>query len=199
MLDLDRALAQFPVLETERLLLRQPVLADRDPMFAIMADPQVLRYFGQLPMETPEQAENRLNSLKRSFEQKIGVRWAITLHEHGEWIGSAGFWRFESEHARAEIGYELAAHSWGKGIMTEALQAILQFGFETLKLHSIEAQIHPDNQGSRRALEKVGFHQEGLLRENYFDIVENRFTDTVVFGLLGADWRAAQAKKINNG
>ncbi len=195
MLDLERALAQFPVLETERLLLRQPVLADRDAVFTIMADPQVLRYFGQLPMETAEQAENRLNNINQAFTQKTGIRWAISLRESSELIGSGGFWRFMSEHARAEIGYELASAWWGKGIMAEALQAMLQFGFETIKLHSIEAQIHPSNQGSRRVLEKVGFQQEGLLRENYFDLVEQQFTDTVVFGLLGADWRSSHSPK----
>lgn len=189
MLDLTRALAQFPVLETERLILRQPVPDDREAVLAIMADPQVIRYFGQLPMESLEQAERRLSSIAQSFEQKIGVRWAISLRENGQWIGSGGFWRFMSEHARAEVGYELGSAWWGKGIMAEALAAIVQFGFEHIQLHSIEAQIHPQNHGSRRVLEKVGFHQEGLLRENYFDLVEQRFTDTAVFGLLGADWR----------
>ena len=75
-----------------------------------------------------------------------------------------------------------------KGVMTEALGAMLDFGFTRMGLHSVEAQIHPANSGSRRVLEKLGFVQEGYFRENFLDPVEARFTDTAVFSLLSATW-----------
>ena len=73
-------------------------------------------------------------------------------------------------------------------VMTEALATMLGFGFTRLGLHSVEAQIHPANTGSRRVLEKLGFAQEGYFRENYYDIVEAGFTDTAVFSLLKVSW-----------
>jgi ribosomal-protein-alanine N-acetyltransferase len=94
------------------------------------------------------------------------------------------------EHSRAEIGYELAPEWWGRGAMTEALGAALRFGFTSMGLHSVEAHIHPDNTGSQRVLEKLGFVQEGYFRENYNDLVEGRFTDTAVFSLLSTTWHS---------
>jgi ribosomal-protein-alanine N-acetyltransferase len=72
--------------------------------------------------------------------------------------------------------------------MTEAIGAVLGFGFTTMGLHSVEAQIHPENTGSRRVLEKLGFVQEGYFRENFYEPADGSFTDTAVFSLLQADW-----------
>lgn len=184
MIDLDATFSIFPVLETERFVLREFSMADVDATFAIMADPQVKRYFGSLPMTEREQAVDRVERVRAAFAERSGIRWAIARRSDDVFIGSCGFWRIEAKHARAEVGYELAPAAWGLGVMTEVLRAVLTFAFETMKLHSVEAQIHPDNVASRRVLEKVGFVQEGYFRENYFDVVEGRFTDTVVFSLL---------------
>ena len=116
------------------------------------------------------------------------MRWAIANRANGQLIGTGGFWRLIKPHFRAEIGYELAPEWWGQGVMTEALGAMLGFGFTRMGLHSVEAQIHPDNSGSRRVLEKLGFVQEGYFHENFYDPVEAQFTDTAVFGLLRAAW-----------
>ena len=72
--------------------------------------------------------------------------------------------------------------------MTEALGALLDFAFTRMGLHSVEAQIHPANSGSRRVLEKLGFVQEGYFRENFYDPVEAQFTDTAVYSLLKEIW-----------
>ena len=91
-------------------------------------------------------------------------------------------------HFRAEIGYDLAPAFWGQGVMPEAVGAVLTFGFTTMGLHSVEAQIDPENTGSRRVLEKLGFVQEAYFRENFYVAAEARFTDTAVFSLLKATW-----------
>jgi ribosomal-protein-alanine N-acetyltransferase len=188
MLDLTTAFASFPALETERYQLRAVTLDDAAAIYAIMRDPQVLRYFGQLPMTAIDQAIEKVQRIQAAFEARQGVRWAITSRASGELLGTAGFWRLINDHARAEIGYELARAAWGQGVMTEALGAMLGFGFAVLGLHSVEANIHPDNTGSRRVLEKLGFVQEGYLRQNYYDVVEDGFTDTALFSLLKATW-----------
>ena len=188
MLDLTEAFATFPVLQTERFLLRAPTLDDVDAMFRIMSDVRVTHYFGTLPMVAPIEAEQRVERIHTAFKEQSGVRWVIADRASGQLIGSSGFWRLIKPHFRAEVGYELAPEWWGRGVMTEALRAMLGFGFTRMGLHSVEAQIHPDNSASRRVLEKVGFVQEGYLRENFYDPIEAQFTDTAVFGLLKADW-----------
>ena len=188
MLDLTVAFAAFPVIETERFLLRAVTLDDVADMFRVMSDPQVTRYFGRLPMAMPADAQDRVQMIQAAFQEQNGVRWAIADRANGKLIGTCGFWRLIKAHDRAEIGYELAQDWWGQGVMTEALGAMLQFGFTRMGLHSIEAQIHPANNGSRRVLEKLGFVQEGYFRENYRDPVEARFTDTAVYSLLKERW-----------
>jgi [ribosomal protein S5]-alanine N-acetyltransferase len=188
MLDLTAAFASFPVLETERFLLRAVTLDDVADMFRVMSDPQVTRYFGMLPMATSAEAQERVRMIQAAFQEQTGVRWVIADRANGRLIGTCGFWRLIKSHDRAEIGYELAQEWWGQGVMTEALGAMLQFGYTRMGLHSVEAQIHPANSGSRRVLEKLGFGQEGYFRENYFDLVEGRFTDTAVYSLLKATW-----------
>lgn len=186
MLDCRAAFAAFPVLETERLRLRAVTLGDAPAIFQIMGDPRVIRYFGCLPMPTLEDALERARGFAADFRDQAGIRWAIVLRNSGRFVGTCGYWRLIKAHWRAEIGYELAPEYWGQGIMTEALTSVLRFGFGVLGLHSIEAQIHPSNIGSRRVLEKLGFVQEGYFHQNYYDLVEARFTDTAVFSLLAA-------------
>jgi ribosomal-protein-alanine N-acetyltransferase len=81
--------------------------------------------------------------------------------------------------------------------MTEALGAMLDFGFTRMGLHSVEAHIHPANSGSRRVLEKLGFTQEGYFRENYYDPVEARFTDTAVYSLLKVIWMSRDLSRLH--
>lgn len=188
MLDLSAAFAAFPVLETKRLVLRAPAPEDAAAIFRIMADPQVMRYFGSPPMTAPDEATQRVAGFTESFQEQSGIRWAITLRESGEFIGSCGFWRLVKAHFRAEIGYELAPEWWGQGLMPEALSAALSFGFTIMGLHSVEAQIDPENNGSRRVLEKLGFVQEGYFRESFYEPLQRRFTDTAVFSLLESWW-----------
>jgi [ribosomal protein S5]-alanine N-acetyltransferase len=188
MLDFATPFAAFPTLVTERLILRELQPTDADAVFWIMSDTLVMRYFGSEPMYDREQAVRRIANIQSDFGDQNGIRWAITLRADGQLLGTCGFWRLIKEHYRAELGYELAPAWWGRGMMTEAVCAALEFGFNVMGLHSVEAQIAPENVGSRRVLEKVGFVQEAYFRENYFDPVEERFTDTAVFSLLRSAW-----------
>ena len=176
----------FRSLETERLTLRAATADDADAMYRIMADPLAMRYFGRAPMTSLDQAVQRIRDTEKAFEEREAVRWAITLRGQSQLIGTCGFWRLMKDHHRAEIGYELAPEYWGRGLMPEAVGAALNFGFTTLGLHSVEAHIHPDNIGSRRVLEKLGFVQEGYFRENFRE-PDGRFTDSAVFSLLRAN------------
>jgi RimJ/RimL family protein N-acetyltransferase len=100
---------------------------------------------------------------------------------------------FSEQSQRAEIGYILARKAWGKGLIHEALSALLTYAVENLKLRRIEADIDPRNQRSARSLERLGFTQEGLLRERW--VVEGEVSDTALYGLLAREWTAAQSER----
>lgn len=187
MLDISPVFREFPFLETERLRLRRPSRDDAEAMFACMSDPAVVQFFGVPPMQAVGEAEKRITGLCAAFSEKEGIRWALELKSTGEFIGTAGPWRWVPAHFRAEIGYEMARQHWGKGLMSEALAVALDFCFDS-GLHSIEANIHPDNQPSRRLLERLGFREEGCTRESWFEAHLGIFTDNAVFGLLAHDW-----------
>jgi ribosomal-protein-alanine N-acetyltransferase len=180
----------FPTLQTSRLTLRAMSLDDLDDYLRIRADPQVLRYVGADP-DTLEQARQRIELGLEGVREGKSIRWAITDRQSGAFLGSGGFWRWDQRHFRAEIGYDLAPRHWGKGLMTEAVGAMLRFGFERMGLHSVEANTDPLNEGSKRVLLKLGFRQEGYLRESFF--YAGKFLDTAVFSLLQADLTAPSA------
>ena len=189
MVEMVRLFEPFPVLETPRFVLRKFQEADIEAVFRIKGDPAVMRYSGQPPMQTREEAAERVHGILNDLQTEAGIRWAITRRDDGEFLGSGGFWRLIKRHFRAEIGYELAPEVWGQGIMAEALRPIISFGFTHMGLHTIEANIDPDNHGSRRVLEKLGFAQEGYFTESYYIPHEERFSDTAVFSLLKTQWR----------
>jgi ribosomal-protein-alanine N-acetyltransferase len=189
MLDLTSAFATFPVLETERLILRSLTPDDAGAVFRMMSDPQVIRYIGTPPMASFEKAVQRVERILANFEKHEGICWALADRATGEYLGSCGYWRLMKPHDRAEIGYDLAPHAWGRGLAVEAAGSVLAFGFAQMGLHSVEAQIHPENTASRRVLEKLGFAQEGYFRQNFYDEFEQQFTDTAVFSLLKSDWQ----------
>ena len=94
-------------------------------------------------------------------------------------------------HARGEIGYALARKYWGQGLMTEAVRAMLDYGFNTLHLNRIEARCDVENAGSWRVMEKVGMKFEGVLRQNI--MLHGRARDARMYAILREDWAAAGA------
>lgn len=175
----------FPVLETPSLRLRAIGPDDVEAIFRIQSDPEVTRYFGRAADSTIAEAEKRVTTFMEGVRDQTSIRWGITLRGDDALIGSSGFWRWNKLHRWAEIGYELSPAHWGRGVMPEALSAILRFGFASMDLHRVEGHVDPDNRASRRVLEKLGFTQEAILRENWFH--QGRFTDSVIYGLLDRD------------
>lgn len=181
-----RVFAKFPILTTERLILRELREEDIAPAFRMFENPAVMRYIGKPSHKTLDDTREIIERNRIQFPQRDGIRWAITRRGDDTLIGTCGHWRLMKEHHRAEIGYDLDEPHWGKGYMREALQAILRFGFVEMELHSTEAQIDPDNQRSRRVLERLGFRCDGRIRENFY--FDGRYTDTEIFTLLAREF-----------
>ncbi|MBL8164770.1 MAG: GNAT family N-acetyltransferase [Anaerolineae bacterium] len=173
----------FPILETPRLLLRELLPSDAEAIFRIRGDHQVTQYNTGRPYESVEQASDLLDAISAAYDDKAEVRWGITLKQSdGQVIGMCGYNYWQRVDQRASVGYDLARAAWGQGIMTEALRAVVWFGFERMELHRVEADAEARNTASLRVLEKVGFRREGVQRDYFY--AGGAFHDLVLFGLL---------------
>ncbi len=114
-----------------------------------------------------------------------GSDFAIVLRETREVIGGISIVE-SKQHRRAELGDRSAIAFWGQGYVTEAVRAIIDYGFRVLGLHRVYAECHGDNPASRRVLEKAGMTYEGRLRQHSFRV--DRFADKLVFGVLREEW-----------
>ncbi|SCC49676.1 Acetyltransferase, GNAT family [Bacillus wiedmannii] len=178
---------EFPKLETERLLLRELTLLDAETMFRYFSKESVIRYFGMDSFENIEQAKTTIQTFKNRYEEGSVFRWGIEKKGTGQLIGTCGFHLINKHHKRAEIGYELDDTYWGQGYATEALQAILGYGFETLQLIRIAAVVYVENKASQKLLSKAGFQEEGLLRKH---MIQNGVAhDTILYSLLKEEWK----------
>ncbi len=186
----DDVFCGFPVLETHRLILRAISLKDVNEIFEIYSSEKAMKYFGKHPYKKIDEAEERIQSAITAFQKKEGLRWAITVKGSDKLTGTAGVWRLVKDHFRGEIGYELSPDHWQKGIMSEALNEILNFAFNKMNLHTIEANIDPENIASEKLLAKLGFEKEGHLKESFF--FNNKFEDNAIYSLRKSKFLAGK-------
>jgi [ribosomal protein S5]-alanine N-acetyltransferase len=154
--------------ETKHLRLRALCTADTAAVFNFYASTEMMSWRGAPVFTQLSEAEKLMFEWRRLQAQQTGFRLGIGLRETDELIGTAGLKNISTQHCSAEIGYELQPEFWNRGYMTEALQPMLSFVFDELQLHTITANIDPNHIASKRVLEKLGFVQEALFRENYF-------------------------------
>lgn len=173
----------FPQFETERLLLRKIGQADAPEIFFLRSDESVLKYIGKEPAKTIQEAEEFIEKIESGINSNQTIMWGIVLKENPEkLIGTICFWNIQMEHHRTEIGFMLDPDFWRKGIMKEAINTILEYGFNSMKLHSVEGRIHVDNIASASVLESTGFQKEGYLKEDFF--FRGKFLDTIIYSRL---------------
>jgi len=180
---LDFNFNPFPVLATERLQLRKLSLDDLTGLFILRTNDEVLRFLDR-SKQTLEETETILKSIITDTENNRNISWAISFKNAPGLIGTIGFWRTMPEHHRAEIGYMLLPEYWNAGIMSEAMSAVLKYGFDEMKLHSVEGNVNPNNRASIQLLEKFRFVKEAHFKENYF--YDGRFLDSVIYSLLSS-------------
>ena len=179
--------AQFPVLDTPRLSLRQIVAGDAEALFATFSDPAVMEFYGDPPHRSLEDSSDLIQRQQQWYARHEGIRWGVTLKGEDTVVGSCGFFLFDEEFRRAEMGYELARAHWRQGIMREALGAIITYAFANTDLHRIEAVVNGANDPSQALLLALGFTLEGALRQRFY--FADRYWDDVYYGLLKDEWR----------
>jgi [ribosomal protein S5]-alanine N-acetyltransferase len=175
----------FPILETNRLLLRKFENSDSKSILKYLSDEEVMEHYGLEPFQTVADALDEISWYHSIFNENTGIRWGITLKGENEVIGSCGFLNMVAQHHRTDIGYELSQNHWGKGIASEALEAVIKHGFQVMNIQRIQALIELPNVPSQRLVEKHGFIREGLLRK--YEFTRGKFDDLYMYSLLKED------------
>ncbi|WP_088042851.1 GNAT family N-acetyltransferase [Bacillus sp. EAC] len=173
----DYIFSPFPKLLTDRLVLRQMNSDDIHEIFALRSDKLVSELINRPIAKDVKEALDYIQMINEGISRNDWVLWAITLHDSNQLIGTICLWNFSTELEKGEVGYELSPTFQGKGIMQEALSAVLNYGFENLKLLAIEGIVSSNNLNSIRILEKNYFKNTGFIKEE-----ENR-TSSIVFSL----------------
>jgi len=195
--DIDRgvvaASTTFPEIETARLRLREITMADAEWFLRHFSIPEVA--YGQ-GHPGPSDIEEAREQLKRYvvdlFAQGAGLRWGIARKGTDTLIGSAGLYAWDREIGSAEAGYDLEPASWGRGVMSEAMTAILDHGFAVMSLNRVQVLVMPRNEQSLRLAGRLGFVREGLLRHHGRDET-GALCDDVVLALLREEWAARRS------
>ena len=173
----------FPVLETSRLRLHALSVSNHaEGMFLLRSNPEAMKYIGKPLLGSIAEAREIIELYNRNLNDCVGITWGISLKTSSKLIGSIGFHKLDIFNHRAEIGYMIHPDFWNKGLMTEALGEVVDFGLNEMNIHSIEARINPENELSRKILLKHDFIKEGYFRESYYE--NRKYLDTEVYSLL---------------
>lgn len=152
---------KMPVLRTERLILRPMRVADAEDMYEYASRDDVTRFLLWSPHDSIFQTKDYLAYIEKRYKAAEFYDWAVTLADTGKMIGTAGFTRLDAQNSLGEIGYVLNPEYHGMGLATEAAKRIVDFGFEVLRLHRIEAKFMKGNDASLRVMKKLGMTFEG--------------------------------------
>jgi RimJ/RimL family protein N-acetyltransferase len=154
---LNKSFALFPILTTERLILRQLVMSDDQKVFTLRSDGEINKYLNREVSNTIDDARNFINKVNESVNKNDSLYWAITFGDRNILVGTICLFSFSDEKDTCEIGYELLTKFQGQGIMKEAAEKVIDYAFNTIKVKKIEACLHRDNQRSINLLDKFSF------------------------------------------
>ncbi len=178
---LDLLFDPFPVLETKRIWLRKVSMKDAADIYAIRRDPETMKYISRPLLSSISEAQNLIGTFQEGIRSKENIIWGISLKTSPGLIGTMGFRSIDKENMRAEIGYILSPRARGQGYAVEAIASIINYGFQQMGLHSIEARVDARNIESSNLLLKQQFVKEAHFKDYiYFD---GAFRDTEVYSL----------------
>lgn len=177
----------FPKLLTERLELCAITRDHAEWYLEHFSIPEIAVGQGFPPPKDLEAAKGELDEyIVGLFEKGLGYRWGMRLKDTQDIIGSIGFYSWDKEHDKAKMGYDLRPEYWGRGLMREALERTIQFGFDVMKLNRIEISVLATNSRSIGLVSRLGFVREGVMRE--FSKIDGAYVDEHVFSMLRRDW-----------
>ncbi|WP_227793570.1 GNAT family N-acetyltransferase [Paenibacillus guangzhouensis] len=181
-LNVEELFRHLPRIETDHLVLRKMRRSDARDLFAYASNPEVTRYTMWNTHRTLRDSELFLDAIEQRYRDGQVTNWGIEHKSSGKFIGTCGFVYWAPEHQRAEIGYALSADFWNQGLMSEAANAVLQFGFQKMDLNRLEARCNLANTGSERVMQKLGMTYEGVIREQLF--IRGQFESVKLYSIL---------------
>jgi [ribosomal protein S5]-alanine N-acetyltransferase len=179
---------QRPTLTTPRLVLRPFSLEDAPRVQLLAGVREVAENTMAIPHPYPDgAAEAWIGSHQEAFEKGESLTFAVCLRDGGDLTGAVGLMLSLPDRS-AELGYWIGVPYWNRGYATEAVWALVRFGFESMNLHRIHAGVFTGNPASIRVLLKIGFRYEGLLRQH--NLKWGEFRDVQKFGILEEEWQS---------
>lgn len=186
---------EFPQLETDRLILREPQLSDADDVYDYMRRGSVQTFIPNIPVEyTRENAKEYLESVKDELNLEEKIVWGITHRSDSKLIGMANIHDINERNKQGSLGYALNPEYQNNGYMTEAVTAIIDYAFTDYTFddnnifHRVEAEVAAENKPSRSLLtDKLGFTEEGKHRDKIN--IRGHYHDAYTYGLLREDWQ----------
>lgn len=176
----------MPTIRTRRLTLRAAKMSDAEDLYEYSRDPAVAKHVLWDAHTSIHQTRAYIRYLIRQYKNGQPSSFVISITETGKVVGTIGFMWIQQENRSAEVGYSLSRAYWNQGIMTEALTALLDFGFLKLNLNRIEAQHESDNPASGRVMAKAGMSFEGRLRQRIYN--KGRFADVDLYSILRQEY-----------
>lgn len=173
-----------PVLTTARLTLRPISLNDSEAMFNYTSSENVARYVTWEPHKRLDETKEFIELVLSGYKQENHLLWGIEFEQN--LIGTIDFVSITDKHKCAEIGYVLSEDNWNKGITTEAVKKLIDFGFTELGLVRIQARCFEENIGSQKVMEKSGMLFEGILRKSMF--VKGNHQNVKMYAITDTDY-----------
>lgn len=170
--------SEFPTFKTERLLLRQFINADLENVFKGLSHPEVIKYYG-VSYQTLEHTKKQMEFFADLEKNGTGTWWAVCTADNKIFMGACGLNNLNQQLGKAEIGFWLFPEYWGKGILSEALPLICNFGFVKLGLQRIEGFVETENIKSKKVMERLGFLSEGTMTD--FEFKDGKFISLEVY------------------
>ena len=176
---LNKTFTPFPILKTEKLTLRQLAINDGQEIFTLRSDSEINKYLGRQMANTIDDARNFINKITENINKNDSLYWAITFSDKNILVGTICLFSFSDQNASCEIGYELLTDFQGQGIMKEAVEKVIDYAFNTIKVQKIEAFFHRDNQRSIKLLKKCSFTDSDKPDETDPDLVCYHLTNSI--------------------
>ncbi|MBQ9922850.1 MAG: GNAT family N-acetyltransferase [Clostridia bacterium] len=175
----------FPRLETDRLVLRQMLIRDKDDMYEYSCKPEITKYLLWTEHPSADYTAKYLRYMQPKYRRGEVFDWALVNKAENKMIGTCGFVRFDTENNAAEVGYVVSDKYWGKGYAAEALKRVIAFGFDELSLNRIYARHMMGNERSGRVMQKCGMRYEGIIRGSMY--IKGKYCDVAQYAILKND------------
>ncbi|NEU04713.1 GNAT family N-acetyltransferase [Clostridium senegalense] len=180
----ERCFSIFPTMETERFLLLKCDKAYEKDYESLLSDDEVMKYSGTEIFDLKKQIKLYLEHLINDYSNKKGIHWVIIDKVHYKFIGEIGIYNLDLYSNRCEIGYTILKKYWRNKVATECIKRVLKFAFKELYMHKVVAIIDINNDPSIKLVESLGFKEEGMLKEHYYNYKEKSYINVELWAMI---------------